>query len=132
MILNFHYFPALRSRRNLKANFSKGPVKYTVKVEGQKAQSYQVFVKKDHNPVLDGYYADPEVLYAEKTGKFYIYPTSDGFTDWAGTYFKTFSSDNLVDWKDEGKILDLVKDVNWAKRNAWAPCIIEKKINGTV
>lgn len=83
-----------------------------------------------HNPVLKGYYADPDIIYSKKTGKFYIYPTSDGFDHWSGTYFKTFSSDNLVDWKDEGVILDLKKDVSWADKNAWAPCIIEKKIDG--
>lgn len=84
----------------------------------------------NHNPALKGMYADPDILYAEKTKKFYIYPTSDGFDNWSGTYFKTFSSNNLVDWKDEGVILDLNKDVSWAKRNAWAPCIIEKKVKG--
>ncbi len=78
------------------------------------------------NPVLPGYFADPEVLYAKKTGKYYIYPTSDGFNGWSGTYFKTFSSTDLKEWKDEGVILDLNKDVSWANRNAWAPCIIEK------
>ncbi len=88
------------------------------------------FPEINHNPVLEGYYADPEILYSQKTGKYYIYPTSDGFTDWSGYYFKVFSSENLVDWKDEGIILDLKKDVNWADRNAWAPCIVEKKING--
>lgn len=31
-----------------------------------------------------------------------------------------------MNWKEEGVILDL-KDVSWAKKNAWAPCIIEKK-----
>jgi GH43 family beta-xylosidase len=80
--------------------------------------------------VLTGYYADPDILYSDKTKKYYIYPTSDGFENWSGTYFKTFSSANLVNWKDEGVILDLNKDVSWAKKNAWAPCIIEKKING--
>ena len=114
----FKSFPGVSISPKSKANFSKGPVKYTVKMDGQNPQTYQVFVNKNHNPVLDGYYADPEVLYAEKTGKFYIYPTSDGFTGWSGTFFKTFSSDNLVDWKDEGVILDLVKDVTWAKKNA--------------
>ncbi|WP_140485194.1 family 43 glycosylhydrolase [Flavobacterium sp. GSA192] len=84
----------------------------------------------NNNPVLEGYHADPEVLYAEKTGKYYIYPTSDGFDGWGGYYFKAFSSDNLVDWKPEGVILDLKKDVPWAGRNAWAPCIVEKKIKG--
>jgi len=78
------------------------------------------------NPVLTGYYADPDVLYSEKTGKYYIYPTSDGFPGWGGYYFKSFSSEDLSEWKDEGVILDL-NDVSWADGNAWAPCIIEKK-----
>lgn len=86
--------------------------------------------KINNNPVLDGYYADPEILYSNKTKKYYIYPTSDGFNDWSGYYFKAFSSDNLTDWKDEGIILDLKKEVSWANRNAWAPCIVEKKIKG--
>jgi len=85
------------------------------------------FPEINNNPVLEGFYADPEILYSYKTKKYYLYPTSDGFTNWSGTYFKTFSSTNLKDWKDEGVILDLAKDVSWAKRNAWAPCIIEKK-----
>lgn len=82
------------------------------------------------NPILTGYYADPEILYSYKNKKYYLYPTSDGFTDWGGYYFKVFSSDNLIDWEDEGIILDLKKDVPWAGRNAWAPCIIEKEENG--
>lgn len=86
--------------------------------------------KVNNNPVLEGYYADPEILYSNKTKKYYIYPTSDGFDGWSGYYFKTFSSDNLTDWKDEGVIIDLKKDVTWANRNAWAPCIVEKKIKG--
>ena len=81
------------------------------------------------NPVLKGFYADPDILYSNKTGKYYIYSTSDGYNGWSGTYFKTFSSTNLTDWKDEGIILDLNSDVSWADRNAWAPCIIEKKMN---
>jgi len=88
------------------------------------------FPALNNNPALPGNYADPEVLYSNKTGKYYIYPTSDGFDGWGGYYFKVFSSDDLTNWKDEGVILDLKKDVSWANRNAWAPCIIEKKING--
>ncbi|GAB3731742.1 family 43 glycosylhydrolase [Spirosoma lituiforme] len=83
-----------------------------------------------NNPVLPGFFADPEILYARKTGKFYLYPTSDGFDNWSGKYFKTFSSDNLVNWRDEGTMLTLGKDVSWADRNAWAPCIVEKQIAG--
>lgn len=82
------------------------------------------------NPVLQGLFADPFVMYSENTKKYYIYPTSDGFHEWSGNYFKTFSSTDLVNWKDEGVILDLTKQVKWANRNAWAPTIIERKING--
>jgi hypothetical protein len=111
-------------------DFSKGAVSYTFSVAGKPNKIYTVTAAVDHNPVLEGYYADPDILYAEKTDSFYIYPTTDGFDGWSGYYFKTFSSANLVDWKDEGIILDLKKDVTWANRNAWAPCIVEKKING--
>ena len=54
-------------------------------------------------------YADPEIIYSHKTSKYYLYPTSDGFTGWSGTYFKTFSSPDLVNWTDEGVIVDLKK-----------------------
>ncbi|MGC3977591.1 MAG: family 43 glycosylhydrolase [Paludibacteraceae bacterium] len=111
-------------------DFTKGAVKYKIKKMDEKPEIYLAEAVKYNNPVLDGFYADPEVLYSENTGKFYIYPTSDGFTGWSGTYFKVFSSDDLVHWTDEGKIIQLGEDVKWTNRNAWAPCIVEKKING--
>ena len=88
------------------------------------------FPAANHNPVLTGYYADPDILHCEQDGRFYLYPTSDGFDNWTGTYFKTFSSTDLVNWREEGVILDLPKDVSWSDRRAWAPCIIEKKVGG--
>jgi arabinoxylan arabinofuranohydrolase len=111
-------------------DFSRGTISYNLSIVGKGTETYSVSAKEYHNPVLEGYYADPDILYSQKTGTFYIYPTSDGFTNWSGNYFKTFSSNDLVNWKDEGVILDLPKDVSWAKTNAWAPCIVEKKING--
>ncbi len=113
-------------------NFLKGSIDYTFSIEDRKSVVFKVSASEDHNPIVEGYYADPDILYAEKTKKFYLYPTSDGFSGWSGYYFKTFSSDNLVDWKDEGVILDLKKkgEVTWADRNAWAPCIVEKEIEG--
>jgi arabinoxylan arabinofuranohydrolase len=113
-----------------KLDFSKGPVNIKVTIPGLQTKTYAVSVAIANNPVLKGYYADPEILYSNKTAKYYLYPTSDGFNNWSGTYFKCFSSTDLVNWKDEGKILDLEKDVSWAKKNAWAPTIIEKKVNG--
>lgn len=111
-------------------NFSNGAVNYTVSVSGIGSKTYAVTVHVSGNPVLEGYYADPEILYSKKNKKFYMYPTSDGFVNWSGTYFKTFSSTDLVNWTDEGVILDLPTQVSWGKTNAWAPCIEEKLVNG--
>ncbi|MCM4157276.1 family 43 glycosylhydrolase [Gramella sp. AN32] len=111
-------------------NFENGAVTYTLQ-SGDKSKSYKVSVSVNNNPVVEGYYADPEILYSNKTKKYYLYPTSDGFNDWSGTYFRTFSSEDLVNWKKEDTILDLKKDVSWADRNAWAPTIAEKKIDGS-
>lgn len=92
--------------------------------------SEAVAQKVFRNPVLPGFHADPEVLYSQQTKRYYIYPTSDGFPGWGGSYFKVFSSKDLKDWKEEKVILDMNKDVTWANGNAWAPCIEEKKIDG--
>ena len=126
----FECWPGFKISPTGAQNFLNGPVTYTITLEGQGEVNYTVSASEDHNPVLEGYYADPDILYSEKTDSFYIYPTTDGFEGWSGWYFKVFSSENLVDWQDEGTILDLHKDVTWANRNAWAPCIIEKKIGG--
>ena len=83
-----------------------------------------------NNPALHGRFADPEILYSQKTHKFYIYPTSDGFTNWQGDNFHCFSSADMTHWTDEGVILNLKTDVAWADSRAWAPCIEEKLVNG--
>lgn len=81
-----------------------------------------------HNPVLSGFHADPEIMYSDKTGKYYIYSTTDGTPGWGGHYFTVFSSPNLADWTNEGIMLDLKGDqVPWSTGNAWAPAIIERK-----
>ncbi len=81
------------------------------------------------NPILPGFHADPEVLYSNLTNKYYIYSTTDGTPGWGGHDFSVFSSDDLKTWKDEGKMLDVKGDqVKWAVGNAWAPCIIERKV----
>jgi len=110
-------------------NFTTGTVKYTLH-SGIKNKTYEVAASVNNNPIVEGYYADPEILYSNKTKKYYLYPTSDGFTGWSGTYFRTFSSEDLINWKKEDTILDLKKDVSWADRNAWAPTIAEKAIDG--
>ena len=81
-----------------------------------------------NQPVIHGFHADPEILYSNKTKKYYIYSTTDGTPGWGGHDFSVFSSDDLLSWKDEGKMLDVKGDqVKWATGNAWAPCIEEVK-----
>lgn len=72
------------------------------------------------NPIIKGYYADPDIRYYD--GRYYIYPTTDG-NKWHGTAFKCFSSENLIDWKDEGVIFDITWNSKWAKDFAWAPTV---------
>lgn len=80
------------------------------------------------NPILPQFHADPEVLYSNKTGKYYIYSTTDGYPGWGGWQFSVFSSDDLIHWTDEGVMLDVKSDqVGWATGNAWAPAIEEVK-----
>ena len=79
------------------------------------------------NPVIPGVYADPEILYSEQTGKYYLYPTTDGEEEWKNHDFRCFSSTDMKQWDYEGVIFDLEKDCKWADARAWAPCIIERK-----
>ncbi len=77
------------------------------------------------NPVLSGEFADPDIALFGDT--YYLYATTDGYPGWSGTKFHVFSSKNLVDFVDEGVILDVAgDDVTWAVGSAWAPCIAEK------
>lgn len=86
---------------------------------------------KKTNPILSGLHADPEILYSHQTGKYYIYSTTDGQPGWGGWYFTVFSSSDLKKWRYENIMLNLKTDqVPWATGNAWAPAIIEKKVDG--
>ena len=89
------------------------------------------------NPVLSGQYADPDIAVFD--GRFWLFPTTDGTPGWAGTQFHAFSSLDLVNWIDEGVILDVkektskknARGVNiavspWSDINAWAPAVAEK------
>ena len=80
------------------------------------------------NPILPGFHADPEILYSNKTGKYYIYSTTDGKPGWGGYKYYVYSSSDLKDWKNEGVALDAKSDqISWANGNLWAPAAIEVK-----
>lgn len=72
-------------------------------------------------PVLPGVNADPHIALFDDT--FYLYPTTDGTEGWRSTFFRSWSSPDLVTWKNEGLILDLPRDLAWADVHAWAPAI---------
>ena len=77
---------------------------------------------KSGNPILKGWYADPEAAIFKK--QYWIYPTwSDKYNK--QVFFDAFSSPDLVHWKKHEHILDTAS-VKWAKRAMWAPAIVEK------
>ncbi|QGQ44783.1 family 43 glycosylhydrolase [Metabacillus sediminilitoris] len=101
------------------------PVTYTVTDKDGNKQEWTVKLGMYPSGTLQGLYADPQIAVFGDT--YYIYPTTDGFDGWSGSQFKAFSSKDLINWKDEGVILDLATDdVTWADNRAWAPTITEK------
>lgn len=99
------------------------------------------------NPIVSGWYADPEIrVFA---GRYWIYPT---YSDHAGTpdtttrftpaqqearkrktvrpsygmqtFFNAFSSTDLVHWTKHSHVFD-VTDADWAAYAIWAPSVIE-------
>ena len=97
------------------------------------------------NPVIEGWYADPEAIIFGK--EYWIYPTySDDYLTPARqselsaeqslsqkntinpqylkqTFLDAFSSTDLVHWTKHERVLD-VKDIKWAAYSLWAPSII--------
>ncbi len=99
------------------------------------------------NPILPGWYADPEgAIFGDE---YWIYPTySDhyGTPDTSAvvsdaqmamrknainehyfvpTFFNAFSSKDLISWEKHPHVLD-IKDVAWASYALWAPSIIHE------
>jgi len=100
------------------------PRKFTVTGAGGDRREWTVEAHETRSPVLPGYNADPNIVAFGDT--YYMYPTTDGFDGWSGTKFSAWTSKNLVDWTNQGVILDLGKDVGWAEKNAWAPTIAKR------
>ena len=75
------------------------------------------------NPILKGWYADPEV--AVFGNRYWIYPTYSAPYD-QQLHFDAFSSPDLIHWTKHGRILDN-QEIRWAKRAMWAPAAVERK-----
>jgi len=74
------------------------------------------------NPILPGWYADPEAHVFE--GRYWIYPTYSAPYG-QQTFLDAFSSRDLVTWTKHPRVLDTA-NVAWARRAVWAPSIIQK------
>jgi len=64
-------------------------------------------------------FGDPFIL-ADGDGKYYMYGTS------GESGFRAYSSDNLVDWKDEGLIYQGATAESWTVDCFWAPEVYER------
>jgi beta-xylosidase len=86
------------------------------------AQSENSPITQNHNPLFDGWYADPEGAVFGDT--YWVFPTfSDDFEK--QLHFDAFSSKDLVNWKKHERILDTTQ-IKWLRQALWAPSIIEK------
>jgi beta-xylosidase len=74
------------------------------------------------NPILPGWYADPEAHVFN--GEYWIYPTYSAPYD-QQTFLDAFSSQDLVTWQKHERIIDTSR-VKWVRRALWAPSIVEK------
>jgi beta-xylosidase len=75
-----------------------------------------------HNPVIEGWYADPEGIKYGNT--YWIYPTySAPYKD--QVFMDAFSSADLKTWKKHPRIID-TSTVKWAKKAMWAPAVMKK------
>jgi beta-xylosidase len=74
------------------------------------------------NPILPGWYADPEAAVFGDT--YWIYPTtSKPYAEQVG--FDAFSSPDLVHWTRHPNVLSMAS-IPWAKQALWAPAVVEK------
>ena len=70
------------------------------------------------NPIFPGWYADPEIHCFD--GRYYVYPTTSAPFE-QQLHYECWSSDDLIEWRNQGIILSLL-DVRWSTNfAAWAP-----------
>lgn len=80
------------------------------------------------------FFADPEIFADD--GKYYIYPTTDGYSEWGGWTIHAFESTDLVNWVDKGVVVNL-QDQNLdgtpdsgilpnRTKKAWAPAVAKR------
>ncbi|GGK88113.1 endo-1,4-beta-xylanase [Rufibacter glacialis] len=84
------------------------------------------FLGKAQNPIVQtAYTADPAPMVYNN--KLYLYTShdEDGSTWFTMNDWKLYTTDDMVNWTDQGTILSY-SDFIWARINAWAPQCIER------
>ena len=81
--------------------------------------------KTSGNPIMKGWYADPEGAIFDNT--FWVYPTYSAKYE-EQVFLDAISSEDLIHWKKYSHIID-TSIVKWANRAMWAPCIVKKDAN---
>lgn len=89
---------------------------------GLRAQSGAPLSARATNPVIAGWYADPEAHVFD--GRYWLFPTFSAPYN-AQVFLDAFSSNDLVTWTKHERIVDTVA-ITWAKRAMWAPSIVFK------
>jgi beta-xylosidase len=79
--------------------------------------------KRAGNPVIAGWYADPEAAIFDKT--YWIFPTYSARYE-EQVFFDAFSSADMGSWTKHSRIFD-TSVIKWAKKAMWAPAIVEKQ-----
>lgn len=75
------------------------------------------------NPIVEGFYADPEARFYN--GTYYIYVTKSFSSYEAQMNLDAFSSTDLIHWEKHENIIDM-RTYPYIHRAVWAPTIIEK------
>ena len=75
------------------------------------------------NPIVQGYYADPEARFYE--GRYYIYVTRSATNYAEQMNLDAFSSEDLIHWEKRSGIIDM-SGYPHIHQAVWAPTIIEK------
>lgn len=78
--------------------------------------------KRSGNPILQGWYADPEgMIFGDR---YWIFPTYSSLYE-NQIFLDAFSSRDLVNWEKHPKVIDNA-EVKWLKYAMWAPAVVEK------
>lgn len=81
-----------------------------------------LFAAGQQNPVIDGWYADPEGVIFDQ--QYWIYPTYSAKYE-EQVFLDAFSSPDMVTWTKHPHILDTAA-IKWARMAMWAPAIVKK------